>query len=65
MQGTTETRRARSIGMMLLYEELSEKIRGAAIEVHRELGPGLLESTYEECLGYEWNRRGISFQRKI
>ena len=38
--------------MMLLYEELSGKIRGAAIQVHRELGPGLLESTYEECLGW-------------
>ena len=38
--------------MMLLYEELSGKSRGAAIEARRELGPGLLESTYEECLGW-------------
>ena len=49
---------------MLLYEELSGKILGAAIEVHRELGPGLLESTYEECLGYELNHCGIPFQRQ-
>ena len=38
--------------MMLLYEELSGKNRDAAIEVPRELGPGLPESTYEECLGW-------------
>jgi len=34
----------------LLHEELTEKTIGAAIEVHRALGPGLLESPYEECL---------------
>ena len=49
---------------MLLYEELSGQIRGAAIEVHRELGPGLLESAYEECLCYELNARGVPFQRQ-
>ena len=50
---------------MLLYEELSGQIRGTAIEVHRELGPGLLESAYEECLCYELNARGIQFQRQL
>lgn len=50
---------------MLLYEELSGQIRGAAIEVHRELGPGLLESTYEECFCFELELRGISFQRQL
>lgn len=50
---------------MLLYEELSGQIRGAAIEVHRELGPGLLESTYEECLCYELSACGIPFQRQL
>jgi len=50
---------------MLLYEELSGQIRGAAMEVHRELGPGLLESTYEECLCYELSARGIPFQRQL
>lgn len=39
-------------------KELSEKIIGAAIEVHRELGPGLLESTYEACLAHELNLQG-------
>jgi GxxExxY protein len=49
----------------LLYEDLTEKIIGAAIEVHRALGPGLLESTYEECLCHELNLRGLAFQRQV
>ncbi|MBK8029485.1 MAG: GxxExxY protein [Chloroflexi bacterium] len=44
--------------------EVSEKVIGAAIEVHRELGPGLLESAYEECLAHEMNLRGMSFERQ-
>lgn len=44
---------------------LSYDIIGAAIEVHKVLGPGLLESTYESCLGYELIQRGISFQRQL
>jgi GxxExxY protein len=38
---------------------------GAAIEVHRHLGPGLLESAYEECLCHELHLRGISFRRQV
>jgi GxxExxY protein len=49
----------------MIHEELTKKIIGAAIEVHRELGPGLLESTYEECLCYELRKRGIGFQRQV
>jgi GxxExxY protein len=49
----------------LRYEELTEKILGAAIEVHKALGPGLLESAYEECLCHELNLRGLRFQRQI
>jgi GxxExxY protein len=49
----------------LRYEELTEKILGAAIEVHKALGPGLLESAYEECLCHELNLRGLCFQRQI
>ena len=49
----------------LLHEELTEKIIGAAIEVHRALGPGLLESAYEECLCREFNLRGLVFQRQM
>lgn len=44
--------------------ELSNKIIGLAIEVHRTLGPGLLESAYEQCLCHELNLRGISFERQ-
>ena len=49
----------------LLYEDLTEKVIGAAVEVHRALGPGLLESAYEECLCREFNLRGIPFQRQV
>ena len=45
--------------------ELTEKIIGAAIEVHRHLGPGLLESAYEECLCFELNQMGLQFQRQV
>jgi len=40
-------------------------IIGAAIEVHRSIGPGLLESAYEECLCHELHLRGLSFQRQV
>ena len=43
---------------------LSRDIIAAAIEVHRELGPGLLESSYEECLCYELKTRGITYERQ-
>jgi len=43
---------------------LSGKIIGAAIEVHKVLGPGLLESTYEECICHELNMRDVSFERQ-
>lgn len=45
--------------------EITEKIIGAAIEVHRHLGPGLLESAYEECLCYELDHAGLMFQRQV
>ncbi len=45
--------------------ELTESIIGAGIEVHRALGPGLLESAYEECLCHELNLRGLTFQRQL
>lgn len=49
---------------MLLHEELTSEIIAAAIEVHRCLGPGLLESTYEECLCRELALRGIPFVKQ-
>ena len=50
---------------MLLYEELTGRILAAAIEVHRELGPGLFESAYETCLCRELELAGIPFQRQL
>ena len=44
------------------FDDLSNRVIGRAIEVHRELGPGLLESTYEQCLAHELQRIGISFR---
>ena len=44
--------------------EISERIIGAAIEVHKFLGPGLLESAYEECLAYEFSLRNLRFERQ-
>ena len=44
--------------------QLTEKIIGAAIEVHRNLGPGLLESTYETCLVYELGQLGLLVERQ-
>jgi GxxExxY protein len=43
-------------------DPLTEKVIGCAIDVHRGLGPGLLESTYEQCLAYELSANGISFK---
>jgi GxxExxY protein len=44
------------------FDDLSSRVIGCAIEVHRELGPGLLESTYEQCLAHELKLNGIAFQ---
>jgi GxxExxY protein len=48
-----------------MADELTERIIGAAIEVHQELGPGLLESIYEEALCYEFELRGIKYERQV
>lgn len=48
----------------LELNRLTEKIIGAAIEVHRHLGPGLLESAYETCLVYELERLGLRVERQ-
>src|SRR3982750_894119 len=45
--------------------KITEAIIGAAIGVHRELGPGLLESAYEQCLCYELSLRGLKFQQQV
>ena len=51
--------------MTYLNQELTETIIGAAIEVHKELGPGLLESAYEQCLCHELHLRNVNFQRQV
>jgi GxxExxY protein len=58
-RGGAETRRD------LIHSDLTDQIIGAAIEVHRELGPGLLESAYRECLCHELNLRRLSFHKEL
>lgn len=45
--------------------EISEQIIGAAIEVHKSLGPGLLESAYQECLYFELVQKGLNVRREV
>jgi GxxExxY protein len=47
------------------FDELSRSVIGCAIEVHRTLGPGLLESTYRQCLACELSHTQISFQMEV
>src|SRR5215472_9811292 len=49
----------------LIREDLTEQVIGAAIEVHKAIGPGLLESVYQECMCRELNLRGLHFQREV
>ena len=58
---------SRSSGVTLAHPEseaLTSRIIGLAIEVHRELGPGLLETTYEDCLCWELREAGVQFDRQ-
>src|SRR5213594_2831041 len=50
--------------MQTNINQVSQVIIGAAIEVHRTLGPGLLESAYEQCLAHEFSLRQIPFERQ-
>ncbi len=52
------------MGKHMKINDLSGEVIGAAIEVHKALGPGLLESAYEECLCKELELRGIPFYRQ-
>ncbi len=45
--------------------QITEKIIGCAIEVHKQLGPGLLESAYEECLFYELINKGLNVKKQL
>lgn len=50
---------------MLQHQDITQMVIGAAIEVHKALGPGLLESAYEECLCYELHLRQLEFARQV
>jgi GxxExxY protein len=52
------------VNLPMTDNELTHEIIGAAIEVHKNLGPGLLESSYEECLCHELSQHGIPFERQ-
>ena len=49
----------------MIVNDLTDKIIGCAIEVHRTLGPGLLESAYQQCLFYELREQGIWVEKEI
>ena len=49
----------------MLENEISEKIVGAAIEVHKELGPGLMESIYQKCLTFELRESGLKVEAEV
>jgi GxxExxY protein len=51
-------------GRLMGLNKITDRIIGCAIEVHRNLGPGLLESSYEECLAYEMKQQGLIFERQ-
>jgi GxxExxY protein len=48
----------------MIDRDLTHQIIGAAIDVHREMGPGLLENVYEECLRHELSTRSVPFERQ-
>lgn len=48
----------------MLFEDITKVIIGCAIDVHKKLGPGLLESAYEECLYYELKKNGLKVERQ-
>ena len=48
----------------MLFEDITKVIIGGAIDVHKELGPGLLESAYEECLYYELQKAGLKVEKQ-
>jgi GxxExxY protein len=57
--------RRRDAETSMNVDGITDQIIGAAIEVHRETGPGLLESAYEECLCYELSQLKLGFQRQV
>jgi GxxExxY protein len=65
MLSNPRTEKARSAESVRDLNGITQGIIAAAIEVHRHLGPGLLESAYQECLCYELSQMGLSFSREV
>jgi len=49
----------------LKFDSLSNRVIGCALEVHKQLGPGLLENTYKQCIAYELSQVGVEFQIEV
>lgn len=64
-EGKMKRKDAETQRIKMEANKITEKIIGCAIQVHRALGPGLLESAYEECLCYELAQAGLSFRRQV
>ena len=62
-RGTEDTEK--EMDDLALRDPLTKRSIGLAIAVHRELGPGLLESAYEECLCFELKQAGIAYERQV
>lgn len=65
MSVLTDEELSREIQTLAYCDSISDQVIGAAIEVHRVLGPGMLESTYEACLAHELTKRGVPFRRQV
>ncbi len=57
--------KGRMLQLKMTYNELSYSVLGAAMKVHRELGPGLLEKAYQECLCYEITQLGLCVEKEV
>ena len=64
-RGTEAQRKTNLVEIVRDRDPLTKIVIGSAIEVHRHLGPGLLESVYEECLCHELSTQGIEFKRQV
>src|ERR1019366_5587651 len=65
MQSNTRAESAEGTETVRDLNEVTRAVIAAAMEVHRHLGPGLLESAYQECVCYELSRMGLSFTREV
>jgi GxxExxY protein len=65
MQSNTRAESAEGTETVRDLNEVTRGVIAAAMEVHRHLGPGLLESAYQECVCYELSRMGLSFTREV